>query len=707
MLTSYALLVASLVLSFFAVTLAAKTRSGKVASLLWSTLFLVLLLLSGVFLLSDYLTGGQGLNEAFFFHLTADLDGAAFGDFKQAIFYSIIFVATSVTLAVGSICIINRKKTRPNTKVTLVFACTFMAVAFGVNPGFTETVRFIFNQNFQFSDTRYPEDYRTIDEIDALPLGSKNLVYIYLESLERTYLDQTLFPGLTPNLTRLEAEGLSLTDLRQVPATGWTIAGMVASQCGHPIVTPGGGNLMTGLRFLPESMCLGDVLARHQYDLHYVGGARLKFAGKGNFYRDHGFNSVEGYDELKHHLTENPGYKTGWGLYDDTLFTIVRSRFDQLSHQKQPFGLFTLTVDTHHPRGHLSHSCGETVYDDGLNPILNAVHCSDKMVGELIEYLRAHKAYENTIIVVASDHLAMGNTASHLLKTRDRRNFFVILGRDIASAKIASPASLIDLNALIFNSLGAKNITLGFARNIQDEEASIAVTRNLASEHSNFLLGLWSFPSLEHGVRAISGTRHLQLGAKKIDYPVLVKINADLSSAGMIFDRRLYRQIQDYKFDQPFLWVDSCKHMRVLLDQPPTSWVDQQKTLPMPGICSPFVTNQDDVWIAYVDKYKDLVEAFNQYQRLAIDAKEKNVLSKAAWGKQHYLRHGQFGNRKIDTRFYLAIGTPGAKQLLITPVHSDTYVSSEYIKDILQDIASAPEILAGRLRWAELLTTFP
>ncbi|MEK9943113.1 MAG: hypothetical protein VW771_11650, partial [Gammaproteobacteria bacterium] len=243
MLTSYALLAASLVLSFFSIALAAKTQPGKVSSLLWSALLLVSLLLSGVFLLSDYLTGGQGLNDAFFFHLTADLDGAAFGDFKQAIFYSIMFMAASVTLAVGSFWIINRRKTRPNTKVTLVFACTFMAVAFGLNPGFTGTVRFIFNQNFQFSDTSYPEDYRTISDPDALPLGNKNLVYIYLESLERTYLDETLFPGLTPNLARLEREGLSLTNLRQVPATGWTIAGMVASQCGQPLVTPpDGGN---------------------------------------------------------------------------------------------------------------------------------------------------------------------------------------------------------------------------------------------------------------------------------------------------------------------------------------------------------------------------------------------------------------------------------------------------------------------------------
>jgi hypothetical protein len=34
----------------------------------------------------------------------------------------------------------------------------------------------------------------------------------------------------------------------------------------------------------------------------------------------------------------------------------------------------TLTLDTHHPDGHPSRSCDGSIYRDGSNPILNAVH---------------------------------------------------------------------------------------------------------------------------------------------------------------------------------------------------------------------------------------------------------------------------------------------------------------------------------------------
>lgn len=109
---------------------------------------------------------------------------------------------------------------------------------------------------------------------------AKNLVYIYAESLERTYLDENLFPGLITELKELEQSALSFTGLEQVSGTHWTIAGMVASQCGIPLVTASGGNAMSGIdRFLPGATCLGDVLHTRGYNLIYMGGADNDFAG--------------------------------------------------------------------------------------------------------------------------------------------------------------------------------------------------------------------------------------------------------------------------------------------------------------------------------------------------------------------------------------------------------------------------------------------
>jgi phosphoglycerol transferase len=64
----------------------------------------------------------------------------------------------------------------------------------------------------------------------------KNIVWIYAESLERTYLDTTIFPGLLPHITELEKKSLSFQNIQQSYGTGWTIAGLIATQCGVPLV---------------------------------------------------------------------------------------------------------------------------------------------------------------------------------------------------------------------------------------------------------------------------------------------------------------------------------------------------------------------------------------------------------------------------------------------------------------------------------------
>ncbi len=65
-----------------------------------------------------------------------------------------------------------------------------------------------------------------------------------------------------------------------------TIAGMVSSQCGVPYDANAIPN--PGKPVLPNLYCP----AENNYNLRYVGGASLEFAGKGNFYTSHSFNNA-------------------------------------------------------------------------------------------------------------------------------------------------------------------------------------------------------------------------------------------------------------------------------------------------------------------------------------------------------------------------------------------------------------------------------
>lgn len=144
-------------------------------------------------------------------------------------------------------------------------------------------------------------------------------MYIYGESLERTYFDNDAFPDLTPELGKLKSEGLDFSNTAQLPGTDYTIAGMVASQCGIPLFAPFEGNASASVSsFFPQNICLGDILKNSGYENYFVQGANLRFAGKDVFLKSHGFDHLYGAEELKTTVAD-PAYRNDWGFYDDTV----------------------------------------------------------------------------------------------------------------------------------------------------------------------------------------------------------------------------------------------------------------------------------------------------------------------------------------------------------------------------------------------------
>lgn len=72
----------------------------------------------------------------------------------------------------------------------------------------------------------------------TIPDPKLNLVYIYGESLERTYFDNEAFPDLTPELGALKNEGLDFSHTQQLPGTDYTIAGHGGFSVRHTAVCP-------------------------------------------------------------------------------------------------------------------------------------------------------------------------------------------------------------------------------------------------------------------------------------------------------------------------------------------------------------------------------------------------------------------------------------------------------------------------------------
>lgn len=550
-----------------------KPMAWLLAACLSASLFLV-----GLYFFSDQFTG-SGIDESVIFHLKADMGGADL----MAFWPQLLGIAVFLVLLAWAAWHVGNTSLAPDLRQTRWLrygAVSLLAlIAITVNPATRDLLRLYpvdGVQHLLFS-TPSPQPARPPGLVvpDAVELRHKpSFVYIYLESFERSYLDETQFPGLTPNLKQLESQALSFTDIDQAVGTGWTIAGMVASQCGIPLITPSHGNSLGGMvgSFLPKATCLGDVLKGQGYHLEYMGGAKLQFAGKGSFYQSHGFDRVQGFDELRRGLND-PRYRSGWGLFDDTLFEVAGHRFDELAKQHRPFGLFLLTLDTHHPSGHLSRSCRARTYADGSNSILNAVHCSDELIGKFVEFIRSHEAYKDVKIVLASDHLAMPNTASaQLNKLERRRNTFMVLSSDMKSAQVERPGTTLDIAPTLLSLLGSNTQGFGFGRNLLNDQAPTleAETGRKLTDHitqaRTWLHSLWRYPSVTEGFKVDLKNASLHFkGGQEVRFPALIQLDEDNTTNSIIFafdsPDSLLAHARKMHMDQKFMWIDKCQKL--------------------------------------------------------------------------------------------------------------------------------------------------
>lgn len=253
------------------------------------------------------------------------------------------------------------------------------------------------------------EQYYVPPAVAASPAHPKNLITIYLESVESPLGDKDLFGrNLLADLDTATAGWHDYDGLRQYYGGGWTMAGMISTQCGIPLKHPlihdqyQSNSLGSSMdHYLPKARCLGDILAAQGYTSAYLGGASTTFAGKGHFYLDHGYSTDLGLEDWKAD-GEPADYISEWGLSDSHLMTHVEQTVEQLRATGKPFNLTMITLDTHEPPG-VFPDCHT---DDAL-PMETSVACSMKAVAGFVNYLKAHHYLDDTVIMVMGDHEKM------------------------------------------------------------------------------------------------------------------------------------------------------------------------------------------------------------------------------------------------------------------------------------------------------------
>jgi phosphoglycerol transferase len=273
-----------------------------------------------------------------------------------------------------------------------------------------------------FGPDYFGANYIRPESVSVVARKPKNLVLIYVESLEQSYNSRATFGhDLLAPLTGLN--GANFPDYQQVPGTGWTIAAIVATQCGVPLERVTLLDLNTQGRmldsFLKNATCLPDMLAARGYRNVFMGGASTSFAGKDKFLGQHHYHEVYGREEwLKSGVPAAD--MNGWGLYDADLFSRAKTKLRELSATRGKFNLTLLTVDTHEPKGHLSASCARR----GFTGFEGVLSCTAWEVADFVRYAKANGYLEDTNIVILGDHLSRRNPLTPKLSQLRERTIF-------------------------------------------------------------------------------------------------------------------------------------------------------------------------------------------------------------------------------------------------------------------------------------------
>lgn len=278
-------------------------------------------------------------------------------------------------------------------------------------------------QNSKFIEENYV-DPKSIKI--TFPDKKRNLVYIFLESMETSYMDRenggNQQINLMPELTELKNEYI-FGGIDQVYGANWTIAGMVAQTSGIPLLIPIQGNAYDEYaEFLPGAYSIGEILKKNEYNQILMVGSDAKFGGRTTYFKTHGNYVIKDLYTARKEKIVDKNYYEFWGIEDSKLFEYAKKEIIKLSKKDNPFNFTMLTVNTHFPNGYVENDCEEVIKD---NSYANSIVCSSKQVYEFVKWMQEQNFYDNTTIIIVGDHLSMAN--NEILEKADGRQIYNVI----------------------------------------------------------------------------------------------------------------------------------------------------------------------------------------------------------------------------------------------------------------------------------------
>lgn len=388
---------------------------------LLSTILLILLVGISVFVFASMLwlfrTWPRLQMSELIYQLTMPFTGTGSKMVENFIVQSLVpSVVVLVIVIVLIVWIYKKEKVRRITKVVLlIVSCITLIISCVYTYSRLDIGNYLKDQNTE--STFIEDNYVDPSEVDiTFPISKRNLIVIYLESMEMTYSDISDGGGMEenyiPELTKLAEENEDFSSPTSLlnggysyPYTTWTMGGLFASSAGIPLMTSIDRNQMdTQNSFFSNTTVLGDILEKEGYTQVYACGSDSTFGGRKLYYQQHGNYEIHDLNYRREVGDLDLDYYENWGFEDSKLIEWAKEDLTELSNSNTPFNYTMLTADTHFEDGYVCDDCQDL--HDG-NQYGNVISCSSKRIYEFVEWCKKQSWYDNTTIVLTGDHPTM------------------------------------------------------------------------------------------------------------------------------------------------------------------------------------------------------------------------------------------------------------------------------------------------------------
>ncbi|MGL5682331.1 MAG: LTA synthase family protein [Marinifilaceae bacterium] len=252
--------------------------------------------------------------------------------------------------------------------------------------------------NFRFMEhdiasTLLSQSIKTCPNSQAIINSQRpNIVFLLLESFTANAIESLGGQrGITPNLDQLAQEGVLFTNI--YATAGRSDRGLVAAISAipsHPDIAI--------IKYPAKTMSYPSLpkdLEKEGYNTHFYYAGDLNF-GSFRSYTTMRFQNIITENDFNGEAIKN---RFKWGVHDEYMFDRL---FDDIKQSQSPSLFMAFNMSSHEP------------FDVPMEPVilgdsreskfLNAIHYSDKCLGNFIEKCKESGIWDNTLFVLMADH---------------------------------------------------------------------------------------------------------------------------------------------------------------------------------------------------------------------------------------------------------------------------------------------------------------